>query len=594
MKKKILKMLVFAVFAAALSVNIARAADPSTALRTGALPAWNDGGPAPKLILQITVDQLRGDLPGRYLDRMGEGGFRYLMQHGVWYANAHHAHANTETVVGHTTLATGADPAAHGMVANVWLDRKTGKLVYNTEDNRYRILTAGAGVDKTTEIDPSQKLAATAGRSPAAIRVSTFSDELAIYYGGRSKIFGVSVKDRGAIPLAGHAGKAFWFSKTTGEFVSSTFYYDRYPEWVNEWNKKKLAFQYSGKSWTLLNDKSTYLFGAADDQPWEVDYGGYGRVFPHPFGTADSKYYTTLLTISPVGDELTLDFAETLIAREQLGKHDVPDFLSISFSSTDYIGHLFGPSSLEMEDNLLRVDRTLANLLAYVDRNVGLKNTLIVLSADHGAPDAPGYLNELGIEARYLRPEQWDTEPGLTALKQQFGVGTELIRKYEHPYLYLNEDVIRDKGLNQAEVENAVAAELMKLDGIALAISSTALRENNLPSTRVIDTVLRNFNPERSGDIFVVFEPNSFLHDDEGGFLVAVTHGSPWRYDTYVPVVFAGGTLSARRVYREIQTVDVAPTLAAIVGVKPPSGARGVPLTEVLRSGQTSSARINP
>jgi len=568
-------MLVFAVFAAALSVNIARAAD--------SLPAWSNGGPAPKLILQITVDQLRGDLPGRYLDRMGEGGFRYLMQHGVWYANAHHAHANTETVVGHTTLATGADPAAHGMVANVWLDRKTGKLVYNIEDNRYRILTAGAGVGKTTKIDPTQKPAATEGRSPAAIRVSTFSDELAIYYGGRSKIFGVSVKDRGAVPLAGHAGKAFWFSKTTGEFVTSTFYYDRYPEWVNEWNKKKLAFQHSGKSWTLLNDKSTYLFGAADDKPWEIDYGGYGRVFPHPFGTADSKYYTTLLTISPVGDELTLDFAKTLIAHEQLGKHDVPDFLSISFSSTDFIGHLFGPSSLEMEDNLLRLDRTLADLLAYVDRNVSLRNTLIVLAADHGAPEAPGYLNELGIEARYVRPEKWDAEPAIAALKRQFGVSKELVLRYEHPYVYLHEDVIRDKGLNQAEVESAVAAELMKLDGIALAISSMALRENNLPSTRVIDTVLRNFNPERSGNIFVVFEPHSFLNVTEG-FPAAVTHGSPWRYDTYVPVVFAGGSLNARRIYREIQTVDVAPTLAAVVGVKPPSGARGAPLIEVLQN----------
>jgi predicted AlkP superfamily pyrophosphatase or phosphodiesterase len=584
-KKRILKMLVFAAFAAALSVNIARAAD--------SLPAWSDGGPEPKLILQITVDQLRGDQPGRYLDHMGDGGFRYLMEHGVWYANAHHAHANTETVVGHTTFATGADPAAHGMVANVWLDRRTGKLVYNIEDNRYRILTAGAGVDKTGEIDPTQKLASTDGRSPAAIRVSTFSDELAIYYGGRSKIFGVSVKDRGAVPLAGHAGKAFWFSKTTGEFVSSTFYYDRYPDWVNEWNKKKLAFLYGGKSWDLLNDKSTYLFGAADDKPWEVDYEGYGRVFPHPFGTPDSKHYTTLLTISPVGDELTLDFAKTLIAREQLGKHGVPDYLSISFSSTDYIGHIFGPSSLEMEDNLLRLDRTLADLFAYVDRQVGLKNTLIVLSADHGAPEAPGYLNELGIEARYLTPEQWDTEPAIAALKKKFGIGKELIKTYEHPYVYLNYDVIRDKGLNQAEVEHAVAAELMKLDGIALAISSTALRENNLPSTRLIDTVLRNFNPERSGDIFVVFEPHSFLKEADG-LPATVTHGSPWRYDTYVPIVFAGGSLTARRIYREIQTVDVAPTLAAIVGVKPPSGARGVPLTEVLRSGQTGSARINP
>jgi predicted AlkP superfamily pyrophosphatase or phosphodiesterase len=582
-KNRIRKILGCAALAAAFSANIARAAD--------ALLAWNDGGPAPKLILQITVDQLRGDLPGRYLEHMGDGGFRYLMQHGVWYANAHHAHANTETVVGHTTLATGAHPAAHGMVANVWLDRKTGKLAYNTEDNRYHILTAGAGVDKTAEIDPTQKLAATDGRSPAAILVSTFSDELAIYYGRRSKIFGVSVKDRGAVPLAGHAGKAFWFSKKAGDFVSSTFYYDRYPEWVNEWNQKRLALQYSGKSWELLNDKSTYLFGAADDKPWETDYAGYGRVFPHSFGKADSKNYYTLLTISPVGDELTLDFAKTLIEREELGKHAVPDYLSISFSSTDYIGHLFGPSSLEMEDNMLRLDRTLADLLTYVDRNIGLKNTLIVLAADHGAPEAPGYLNELGIEARYLRPEDWDKESGIAALKKKFGIGQELIRTYEHPYVYLNYDVIRDKGLNQGEVEHAVAEELMKLDGIALAISSTALRENNLPSTPLIDTILRNFNPERSGDIFVVFEPHSFLHQADG-LPAAVTHGSPWRYDTYVPVVFAGGSLSARRIYREIQTVDVATTLAAIVGVKPPSGARGAPLIEVLPSRQRSSARI--
>jgi arylsulfatase A-like enzyme len=284
-----------------------------------------------------------------------------------------------------------------------------------------------------------------------------------------------------------------------------------------------------------------------------------------------------------VGDELTLDFAETLIDRERLGRHDAPDYLSISFSSTDYVGHIFGPSSLESEDNLLRLDRTLARLLAYVDKQVGLRNTLIVLSADHGAPEAPGYLNTLGIAARFLRPEQWDTEPGIAALKKKFGVGKELIRMYEHPYVYLNTDVIRERGLNQAKVEHAVAEELMKLDGIALAISSTALRENNLPATPIITTVLRNFNPQRSGDIFVVFEPHSFLREADG-LQAAVSHGSPWRYDTYVPVVFAGGTLGAQRVYREIQTVDVAPTLAAAVGAKVPSGARGTPLVEVVQN----------
>lgn len=579
MKKRLLKLLGFAAFAAALSANIAGAVD--------SLGAWNDGGPAPKLIVQITVDQLRGDLPGRYLKQMGDGGFRYLMQHGVWYANAHHAHANTETVVGHTTLATGAHPAAHGMVANVWLDRRTGKLAFNVGDKRYRILPAGAGTDKKPGIDPTQALDGD-GSSPAAILVSTFSDELAIHYGGRSKIFGISLKDRGAVPLAGHAGKAFWFSRKTGDFVSSTFYYERYPAWVNEWNDRKLALQYSGKSWELLKDKSTYLFGAAADKVQGSDFAGYGRKFPHLYGKADGKYYTTLLTISPVGDELTLDFAKTLIEREQLGRHDVPDYLAISFSSTDYIGHFFGPSSLEMEDNLLRLDRTLADLFAYVDRYVGLENVLIVLAADHGSPDAPGYLNELGIKARYLKPENWDTEPAIASLKKRFGIGTELISKYEHPYVYLNYGVIRDRGLNQSDVEHAVATELMKLDGIALAISSTALRENTLPSTPLIDMVLRNYNPGRSGDIFVVFEPHSFL-DEAEGLPALVHHGSPWRYDTYVPIVFAGGSLAARRIYREIQTVDVAPTLAAIVGVKPPSGARGVPLVEVLQS-QTGSS----
>jgi predicted AlkP superfamily pyrophosphatase or phosphodiesterase len=555
----------------------------TVALAAGAPSAWNDGGPPPKLILQITVDQLRGDLPARYIDHMGEGGFRYLMQHGIWYAEAHHAHANTETVVGHTTLATGADPATHGMVANVWLDRKTDKLAYDIQDDHYRLLTPGADVDKAHEFDPAQKVATTDGRSPAAILVSTFSDELAGRYAGRSKIYGISVKDRGAVPLAGHAGKAFWFSKKSGEFVTSSFYYDRYPVWVDEWNRKKLAASYSGKSWELLHDRSTYMFGAADDMPWETDYQGYGRVFPHPFGKAGDKDFTTRLTISPVGDELTLDFAETLIDREGLGRHDVPDYLSVSFSSTDYVGHIFGPSSLESEDNLLRLDRTLAALLAYVDKRVGLAKTLVVLAADHGAPEVPGYLNTLGIAARFLRPEQWDTQPGIAALKEKFGVGRELIKMYEHPYVYLNQDVIREKHLDPAEVERAVAAELMKLDGIALAISSTALKENNLPSTRIINTILRNFNPQRSGDIFVVFESGSFLRTADG-LPAASSHGSPWRYDTYVPVVFAGGSLKPRRIYREIETVDVAPTLAAILGTKPPSGARGAPLVEVLEN----------
>jgi len=556
-----------------------------TTLAWGADPALPKGDalePAPRLILQITVDQLRGDLPGRFVRNMGEGGFRYLMNNGVWYGDAHHAHANTETIVGHTTLATGADPAVHGMIGNVWLDRQTGKLTYNIEDPKYRILTPGADVNKATEIDPTQKVASTDGRSPAAILGSTFSDELAIYTGGRAKIFGVSIKDRGAVSMAGHAGKAFWFSKASGEFVTSSYYYDRYPAWVNQWNQQKLPSSYSGKSWELLHEKSSYLFGDADDEPWETDFAGYGRVFPHPYGSDKDKYFTTRLTLSPAGDDLTLAFAKTLIDAEQLGQHDVTDYLSISFSSTDYVGHIFGPSSLEMEDNLLRLDRTLAELFAFVDKRIGLQNVLIVLSADHGGPEAPGYLNSLGIPAKYMTPEKWDKEPAISALKQKFGIGKELIQSYRHPYVYLNREAIREKGLDEAVVEKAVVEELMKFDGVDLAISSTALSEGNLPNTPLIQSVLRNYNPRRSGDIYVVFDQHCFINDFDG-LTVTVTHGSPWNYDNFVPVVFAGGKLAARRVYRPIETVDVAPTLSAIVGAKPPSGSRGAPLPEVLQ-----------
>jgi predicted AlkP superfamily pyrophosphatase or phosphodiesterase len=560
------------------------------ALAFSSIDARAAAEPAPRLVLQITVDQLRGDLPGRYVREMGEGGFRYLMDQGVWFADAHHAHANTETIVGHATLASGADPAAHGMIGNVWLDRQTGMLTYNIEDPKYRILTPGADVNKATEIDPTQKVASTDGRSPAAILGSTFSDELATHTAGRAKIFGVSVKDRGAVSMAGHAGKAFWFSKATGEFVTSSYYYDRYPAWVDKWNQQKLAKAYSGKSWELMHDKASYLFGDADDRAWETDLAGYGRVFPHLYGPDTGKYFTTRLTLSPAGDDLTLAFAKTLIDAEQIGQDEVTDYLSVSFSSTDYVGHLFGPSSLEAEDNLLRLDRTLADLFAYVEKRVGLKNVLIVLSADHGGPEVPGYLNSLGIPARYMTPEKWDKEPAFSALKQKFGIGKELIEAYRHPYVYLNREVIRKKGLDPAVVEKAVVEELMKIDGVALAVSSTALREGNLPDTPIIQSILRNFNPGRSGDIYVVFQPHCFINDFDG-LIVASTHGAPWRYDTFVPVVFAGGNLTGQRVYRPIETVDVAPTLAAYVGAKSPSGSRSGPLPEVLQALQDNHAK---
>ena len=542
--------------------------------------AW--AGEKPKLVLQITVDALRGDLPSRFSNVLSDGGFRYLMEQGVHYTDAHYQHSNTETIVGHTSLATGTVPAAHGMVANVWFDRGLERLVYNIEDPDYQLLTVGADVDTKTEIDPTQRAAKVEGRSPNNILSSTFSDEMAVHFGGRSRIFAVSVKDRGAVSLAGHAGKAFWFSKASGEFVTSNYYYKQYPDWVSEWNMRKPAANYAERYWTLTHPQAKYMFGNADDREYETDFPGFGRTFPHSYGKADDKYFTTRLTLSPAGDEMTLDFAKTLLVNEQLGQDDVPDYLAISFSSTDYVGHLFGASSLETEDNIVRLDRTLADLFDFVDKQVGLKKTLIVLSADHGQPEVPGHLHERGIDkAHYFDTKTLDKTPAIMALKKQFGIGEELIEAFFQPYLYLNHDLIRDKGLDQAEVEQAVAEELLKFDGVAYAVSSTALRTNNLPNTLMTRSILHNFHPNRSGDIYLAFEPNVFINDFDG-LIVASTHGSPWRYDTFVPVIFAGAGLPAMTVSRPVTPYDIAPTLAAYLGMKPPSGAIGMPLQEVM------------
>lgn len=536
--------------------------------------------PAPRLVLQITVDQLRGDLLDRNREHFGEGGFGYLLESGAVYTDAHHRHANTETIVGHATLATGTDPAVHGMVANLWFDRKTGRPYYNVQDAEYPLLSQG-GVDQSSEIDPTQRAATTDGRSPNAILSSTIADEISLGVAGGPRVFGVSVKDRGAISMAGHTGKAYWFSKSEGRFITSSYYMDRYPDWVSAWNDNGLTGSYSEGAWELSGDKASYRFGDADDMEWETDFPGFGRAFPHPYGAGDGKYYTTLLTLSPAGDELTADFAKALIEAEQIGADEVTDYLSVSFSSTDYVGHIFGPSSLETEDNLRRLDRTLAGFLQFVDEKVGLERTLVVLSADHGAAEVPGYLTSLGIPASYFNFGDIDKRPAIEAMKAEFGVAEELVENFSQPYLYLNQAVLDEYKLDKAAVSRRLADELQQMPGIAHAVSSEDLRSGNVARTAVSEAVLANFHPDRSGDIYIVFEPHWFVGEFDG-LTVAATHGSPWSYDTHVPIIFSGAGVAAQRIARRVETVDVAATIAAYLKINPPSGSLGRVLTEAL------------
>lgn len=536
----------------------------------------------PRLVLQITVDQLRGDLVSRYYGNLGAGGFRYLMETGTVFRDAHHAHANTETVVGHATLATGAPPAVHGMIGNEWLDREQKRITYCIEDDRFPLLIPESTAGQQAVAGQGQQPAPGTGRSPARLLVSTFSDELAAGSNGRAKIFAISFKDRGAVPMAGHSGKAFWFSKERAEFVTSSYYYSAYPAWVAEWNALRRPLAYANTYWELLQKGEQYLFGAADDRAWETDMGGFGRTFPHAYGPADGAGFSSFLTNSPAGDDLTADFAKALIENEGLGQDEVPDYLSISFSSIDYIGHVFGPSSLESEDGILRLDRALAGLFSFIESRIGLERVVIVLSADHGSPEAPGYLQQQGQDAGYVDLSSWNWEPALAALKNRFGDGAQrLIQNYEHPYAYLDQQLLRQLNLDIAAVEQVLADELARLPHVWAAFSSSALQQGRVAGTDISQLVFNNLSPTRSGDVYVVLAPNWFINA-YGHVRLTATHGSPWTYDTFVPLIFVGPGIAAQQVFRPVETMDVAPTLSAFVRIKMPSAASGKPLPEVL------------
>jgi predicted AlkP superfamily pyrophosphatase or phosphodiesterase len=528
-----------------------------------------------RLVLQITVDGLRGDLLNRYQAVLGRDGFNYLMDQGTVYTNAHYQHANTETIVGHVTLATGTFPSQHGMIGNVWFDREAGELSYNIEDADAPLLPSRKESPEGEQVDPAQKLARTKGRSPAVILAPTFGDGLAAYYGGRSKIFGVSGKDRSAVAMAGQTGKAFWFSTDNGDFITSSYYYDSYPDWARRWNEQRKSEKYAGTKWELSSEKSSYLLAQQDDRSYEMDLKGYGRTFPHRFGEAGNKLLFTQIVASPVGDQLLLDFSKELVISEKLGQDTIPDYLSISFSGVDAINHFFGPSSLENEEVIGQLDSTLANLLQFIDKNVGLQHTLIVLSADHGMADMPEYMTELGYNSGRLVPEE--IVAAANEAGKQLGID-EIVRFFYRPYIYLNDEKIAAAKLDPMQVEQTIADALTGFDGINLAVSTNSLSSRK--GNPLLEQVRHNQHDTRSGDIYVIQEPYWFLFDDGP---IPAMHGSPWRYDTHVPIIFTGPGIKAQTVHRRVHPVDVSPTIASLLGITQPAASQGTPLKEILK-----------
>ncbi len=528
----------------------------------------------PKLVLQITVDGLRADLITRYRHHYGDGGFKFLLEDGVVFQNAHYQHANTETIVGHTTLATGATPAIHGMVGNVWYNRATGELGYNIEDANAPILATRANVSAGAQVDPAQLRAGSQGRSPAAIIVPTLGDTLDVHTAGKSKVFGISGKDRSAVAMAGKTGVAYWYSTDSGDFQTSAYYMKEYPEWVSAWNGERRAEAYAGALWELSKPKKDYVLGDQDDRDYEVDLKGYGKTFPHSFGPREHPLFFTRLLVSPVGDELLLDFGKQLIHEEQLGRDEVTDYLSISFSSVDAVSHFFGPSSLENEEVVARLDRTLAELFEFIDDSVGLEHTLIVFSADHGMPEMPEYLSELGYAAGRIYSDEV-----IAAAKEiserEFG-SPDIIKDFFRPFLYLDLDELHSASVTSTEAAEVLAQSLSRIEGVGGAF---AVEQLPAAADGAVAAVKNTIHPQRTGEVYIFQAPYWFMMDRGP---IATMHGSPWRYDTHVPIIFAGYGLDGQTVNRRVHPVDVAPTIAASIAISPPAGSVGTVLPEVV------------
>jgi arylsulfatase A-like enzyme len=516
----------------------------------------------PKLIVQLIVDQLRGDLIQKHQPQFTDAGFNYLLNHAINYSNAHHPHANTTTCAGHATIATGSYPSLHGIINNDWYDRKSKQMIYCMEDLHVHVLPT-----QHTKIN-------LAGRSPKNLYSSTLSDEILLANKGRA--FGVAFKDRSAIALAGHAGKAFWFDTTNGGFVTSSYYYKTYPLWVQKWN---LSYTSPDFDWELGNPQKQYQ-NKNSPTFLQIDTA-FGQTFPHHIKTSPDQDYYKSLSKTPKADQITANFAELLLAEEGLGlMPNKTDYLAISFSGVDAIGHQFGPNSLEAEDNLLELDKTLAHLFDVINKQVGLNNVLIVLSADHGVNDGPAYLKSHHI-AEIPPINIPDLERFIQAtLKKRYNLPEQTLTSIIPPYIYLDHKIIHQHKLNLREIGHYLAQKLTLTPGIfkAFTLPVTQIEKDWLSAK-----VNRMYYPYRAGDIYIVQPPNQ---SNGAKNIQRITHGSPWNYDSYVPLLFVNPGFKAQKIVRQVYTTDIATTLSTLLMIKPPSASVGQPLEEVLNASE--------
>ncbi|NQW36974.1 MAG: alkaline phosphatase family protein [Flavobacteriales bacterium] len=525
--------------------------------------AQNNQLQKPKLVVGIVVDQMRYDYLKRFDSKFGADGFKRLLKDGYAINNAHFNYIPTYTAVGHTSVYTGTTPFYHGIISNNWYDKELKKSIYCVDDDRYETVGAKTGGKK----------------SPYRMLSTTVTDQLHLAQNMKGKTIGVSIKDRSAILPAGHtANAAYWFEgNTEGKFITSTFYMDKLPKWAADFNNSDKAKKYLNTPWVTKYPINTYTESIADDNPYEGMFKGEtSPTFPHNLAKLQKENGGyDILKASPQGNSLVKDFAEATILGENMGKGAFTDFLALSFSSTDYIGHMYGVDSKEIEDTYIRLDQDIADLLNFLDTQVGIANYTVFLTADHAAVPVPAYLKSLKIPADYIDVK--GLVGRVTEITKKFFNATDLVENTSNYQIFLDKERIYELGLDVNMVAQTLADELVSFKGIYKTVTAHTMQTTSF-NDGILKYLQNGYNQKFSGDVLLVPMPANIAYPHTG-----TTHGSGYNYDTHVPLIFYGKGIKTGQSNTYYPIIDIAPTMATLLGIEFPNATSGKVIGEVLK-----------
>jgi predicted AlkP superfamily pyrophosphatase or phosphodiesterase len=515
----------------------------------------------PKLVVGIVVDQMRQDYIYRYWNKFGNGGFKKLINEGYFYRNAQYNYVPTFTGPGHASIYTGTSPATHGIIANDWFVKEENKMTYCTEDGKVK----SVGTESKAGL-----------MSPKNLLVTTIGDELKLNTNQQAKVFAISLKDRSSILPAGHsANGAFWFDGSNGKFISSSHYMNELPVWVNEFNNLQLAKKYLSQGWNTLYPIAGYTESIADKNNYEAAPNKKDTaIFPYQYKAQLDKNNYEIIKATPYGNTITKDLALACLKAEQLGKGKQTDMLCISFSSTDYVGHSYGPRSVEVEDVYIRLDKDLEELINALNTSLGKDNYVVFLTADHGACDVPAHLMDLKIPGGYMDEEEL-TKTVKVFCQNQYG--DSLVYSLSNQQIFLNENKMASMKLNKFAVEHTLANFMLTVKGVAEAYPSEVLKYENYTDDSFKYLIQKGYNHVRSGNVAFSYNPAWMEYHNKG-----TTHGASYSYDTHVPLLFYGSNIQKGFSVRKVNVVDIAPTIATMLHLSFPNGTTGKPLIEVI------------